>query len=159
VYIYLLIIYLFIYFVFHYSKIPQRQNVLYVCTTPKYVETTHLSGKVYILEQQDRKSVLYRSANILKHYYCYFTHLIALCEPPLWSSGQTSWLQIQRSRVQSRITAELLEWKSSGSSSRKPRLTAVEIRWANHATTYIRKKLALTSPTSGGRLRTKATEF
>jgi hypothetical protein len=45
--------------------------------------------------------------------------------------------------------------------SRKPKLTAVGIRWADHATPSIRKKLALTSPTRGGRsvgivrLRTK----
>jgi hypothetical protein len=49
--------------------------------------------------------------------------------------------------------------------SRKPRLTAVGIRCADHATPSTRKKLALTSPTSGGRsvdivrLRTTATEF
>jgi hypothetical protein len=49
--------------------------------------------------------------------------------------------------------------------SRKPKLTAVGIRCADHATPYIRLKLALTSPTSGGRsvgtvrLRTKATEL
>jgi hypothetical protein len=48
--------------------------------------------------------------------------------------------------------------------SRKPRLTAVEIRCADYATPSTRKKLVLTS-TSGGRsvgivrLRTKATEF
>jgi hypothetical protein len=64
-----------------------------------------------------------------------------------------------------RITEELLEWKSISSGSRKPRLTAVGIRCADHATPSISKKLALTSPTSGGRsvrivrLRTKATEF
>jgi hypothetical protein len=46
--------------------------------------------------------------------------------------------------------------------SRKPRLRAVGIRCADHATPSIRKKLALTSPTSGGRsvsivrLRTKS---
>jgi hypothetical protein len=63
------------------------------------------------------------------------------------------------------ITGELLEWKSSSSASRKPRLTAVEIRCADHATPSIRKKSALTSPTSGGRsvsivrLRNKVTEF
>jgi hypothetical protein len=45
--------------------------------------------------------------------------------------------------------------------SRKPRLTALGIRCADHATPSIRKMLALTSPTSGGRsvgivrLRTK----
>jgi hypothetical protein len=50
-----------------------------------------------------------------------------------------------------RITEELLEWKSSGSSVESPRLTAVGIRCADHATPSIRKELALTSPTSGGR--------
>jgi hypothetical protein len=64
-----------------------------------------------------------------------------------------------------RIIEELLEWKSSGSRSRKERLTAVGIRFADHATPSIRKKLALTSPTCDGRsvgivrLRAKATEF
>jgi hypothetical protein len=52
-----------------------------------------------------------------------------------------------------------------GSGSRKPRLTAVGIRCADHATPSIHKKLALNSPTSGGRsvgivrLLNKATEF
>jgi hypothetical protein len=38
-----------------------------------------------------------------------------------------------------RITEELLEWKSSGSESRKARLTAVGIRWADHTTPSFRK--------------------
>jgi hypothetical protein len=38
-----------------------------------------------------------------------------------------------------RITEELLEWKSSGSGSRNPRLTAVGIRCADHATPSIAK--------------------
>jgi hypothetical protein len=64
-----------------------------------------------------------------------------------------------------RITDELPEWRSSGSGSRKPRLTAVGIRCAVHATPSILKKLSLTSPTSGGRsvsivrLWTEATEL
>jgi hypothetical protein len=37
------------------------------------------------------------------------------------------------------ITEELLEWKSSGFGSKKPRLTALGIRCADHATTSIRK--------------------
>jgi hypothetical protein len=81
-----------------------------------------------------------------------------ILRPPLWSSGQSSSLQIQRSRFRFPalphflrssgsvplslvgITEELLEWKSSGSGSRKPRLTAVGICCADHASPCIRKK-------------------
>jgi hypothetical protein len=62
------------------------------------------------------------------------------------------------------VTEELLEWKNSGSGSRKSGLMAVGIRRADHATHYP-QMLALTSPTSGGRsvgmvrLLTKTTEF
>jgi hypothetical protein len=62
------------------------------------------------------------------------------------------------------ITEELLEWKGSGSGSRKSRLTAVGIRCADQATPSS-QKLVLTSPIGDGRsvgivrLQTKATEF
>ena len=55
--------------------------------------------------------------------------------------------------------------KSSGSRFRKQRLTDVGTRCANHVTPLYPQKLALTSPTGGGRSvgmvrsRTKATEF
>ena len=55
--------------------------------------------------------------------------------------------------------------KSSGSRSRKQRLTAVGTPCADHVTPLYPQKLALTSPTGGGRsvgivrVRTKATEF
>jgi len=58
-----------------------------------------------------------------------------------------------------------LNEKSSGSRSRKQRLTAVGTRCADHVTPLYLQKLALTSPTGGGRsvgivrVRTKATEF
>jgi hypothetical protein len=104
--------------------------------------------------------------------------------PPLWSSGQSSWLQIQRSGIDSpryqifrevvglergplsRVSTseELLGRKSSGS--------GLEIRKCGHrdpshwprGILYL-QKLALTLPTSGGcsvgvfRSRTQATEF
>jgi hypothetical protein len=104
--------------------------------------------------------------------------------PPLWSSGQSSWLQIQRPQVRFptlrdflrssgsgtgplslvRVTKEILGWKSSGSGSKNPRLTAVGVRCVDHASPSP-QKLALSSPTSGGRsvvivrLRTKGTDF
>ena len=55
--------------------------------------------------------------------------------------------------------------KSSGSGPEKQRLTAVGILCADHVTTLYPQKLALTSPTGGGRSvgivrsRTKVTEF
>jgi len=58
-----------------------------------------------------------------------------------------------------------LNEKSSGSRSRKQRLTAVGTRCADHVTPLYPQKLAITSPTGGGRsvgivrVRTKATEF
>jgi hypothetical protein len=60
---------------------------------------------------------------------------------------------------------ELLGQKITGSRSRKKRLTAVGTRCADHVTLLYSQKLALTSPTGGGRSvgivrsRTKATEF
>ena len=109
---------------------------------------------------------------------------MCVCDgPPLWSSGQSFWQQIQRSWVRSPALPDFLSssgsgtgssWgqlrgylneKSSGFRSRKQRLTAVGTRCADHVTPLYPQKLALTSLTGGGRsvgifrVRTKATEF
>jgi hypothetical protein len=101
-----------------------------------------------------------------------------------WSNGQSSYLQIQRSGFDSlryQIFWEavglgrghLASWVQSRSYLKeevatwvqKSENTAVRIRHADHPAPSIRKKLTLTSPTSGDhsydvvRSRTQATEF
>jgi hypothetical protein len=104
---------------------------------------------------------------------------------PLSSSCQSSWLQIQRSRVRFTALPDFLRNSGSRTGSTKPREynwgaawkkkvaapvskaenTAVGIRYADHVAALYSQKLALTSPTSGGRSiclvlsLTKATEF
>jgi hypothetical protein len=104
--------------------------------------------------------------------------------PPLWSSGQSSWLQIQRTGFDFRryqifwkvvglkrgpvslmsTTEELIERKSSGSGlESRDYCRRNQSRWTSG--TLYRQELALTSPTIGVRLvgkvrpRTQATEF
>jgi hypothetical protein len=103
--------------------------------------------------------------------------------PPLWSSGQSSWLQIQRpgfdyGRLQIwkavglkrgplslvSTTEELLERKSSSSDLENREYGGRDpSRWPRG--THYPQKLALTSPTIGGRSvdivrsRTQTTEF
>jgi hypothetical protein len=113
-----------------------------------------------------------------------FQILITHNWPPLWSSGQSSWLQIQMSGFDFQrrhifwevmglergplslvsTTGELLGRESCGSGL-ETEITAVRIHRADYATTLYPKNLALTSPAIGGRSvgivrsRTKATEL
>jgi hypothetical protein len=109
------------------------------------------------------------------------TH-ITVTRPPLWSSGQSSWLQIQRSGFDSRgyqgkvvvlerdplslasTTEELFERKSSGSGLESREYDRRDPSSWPRGTLYP-QRLPLISPTSGGisvgivRLRIEATKF
>jgi hypothetical protein len=54
--------------------------------------------------------------------YAYvFIHLILKFGPPLWSSGQSFWLQIQRSRVRFPTLPDFLRSSGSGTGYTQPR--------------------------------------
>jgi hypothetical protein len=48
-------------------------------------------------------------------------HLFVYVGPPLWSSGQSSWLEIQRSRVRFPALPDFLRNSGSGTGSTQPR--------------------------------------
>jgi hypothetical protein len=50
-----------------------------------------------------------------------FDQVAVQCRPPLWSSGQSFWLQIQRSRVRSPALPDFLSSGGSGTGSTQPR--------------------------------------
>jgi hypothetical protein len=53
----------------------------------------------------------------------YWTVYLKVCSsvgPPLWSSGQSSWLQIQRSRVRLPALPDILRGSGSGTGSTQP---------------------------------------
>jgi len=47
--------------------------------------------------------------------------VVAVVGPPLWSSGQSFWQQIQRSRVRSLALPDFLSNSGSGTGSTQPR--------------------------------------
>ena len=64
-----------------------------------------------------------------------FVRFICLDWPPLWSSGQSFWLQIQRSRFRSPALPDFLSSSGSGTGSTQPR----EVNWG---ATWIEKVAA-----------------
>jgi hypothetical protein len=109
--------------------------------------------------------------------FCLFVNYIL---SPLWSSGQSSWLQIQGSRFRFPALPDFLRNSGSGTGSTQPRQDNWGATWKESLENRIngrgdslrwprdtidQLKLALTWPTSGGssvgivRWRTKAPEF
>ena len=66
-----------------------------------------------------------------RFYVCYMTE----GGPPLWSSGQSFWLEIQRSRVRSPALPDFLSSSGSGTESTQPR----EPREVNWGATWMKK--------------------
>jgi len=59
---------------------------------------------------------------LVLHSWLYdFVGLVLYTGPPLWSSGQSFWLQIQRSRVRSPALPDFLSSSGSGTGSTQPR--------------------------------------
>jgi hypothetical protein len=107
----------------------------------------------------------------------HFCNPILFARPPLWSSGQRSWLQILEVRIFREVVGlergplslvstveELLGRNSSGSGLERRKYGRRDPWWWTCNTLYPHK-LALISPTSGGRSvgivcsRTQATEL
>jgi hypothetical protein len=94
-------------------------------------------------------------------------HLYLPSGQPLWSSGRSFWIRIQRARVRFSLVStieELLGRKNSGSGLEiREHCRRDPSRWPRG--TLYPQKLALTSPTSGGssvgtvHSRTQATEI
>ena len=51
----------------------------------------------------------------------YLCNAMKTIRPPLWSSGQSFWLQIERSRVRSPALPDFLSSSGSGTGSTQPR--------------------------------------
>ena len=63
----------------------------------------------------------YRGPGFDPRRYQIFAHYVLRTRPPLWSSGQSFWLQIQRSRVRSPALPHFLSSSGSGTGSTQPR--------------------------------------
>jgi hypothetical protein len=152
-------------------------NWIYICYVEESRPRLWSSGQNSWLHNGDVLCFLWGTNWI---YICY----VEESRPPLWSSGQSSWLQIQRSGLDSRhyqisrevvdlergplslvsTIEELLGRKSSGSGLERREYGSKDPSRSPRCTLYP-QKLALNSPTSGGRYvgivrsRTQATEF
>ena len=54
-------------------------------------------------------------------FYLPYIYIYIYIGPPLWPSGQSFWLQIQRSRVRSPALPDFLSSSGSGTGSTQPR--------------------------------------
>jgi len=65
--------------------------------------------------------VTFTEGSNLRIVFSFFIGYIYIPRPPLWSSGQSFWLQIQRSRVRFPALPDFLSSSGSGTGSTQPR--------------------------------------
>jgi hypothetical protein len=75
-----------------------------------------MERKLYNFKHIFSKILFHNSIRFIK-----FTRCIIRVRPPLWSSGHSSWLQIQRSRVRFPSLPDFLNSSGSGMGSTQPR--------------------------------------
>jgi hypothetical protein len=147
--------------VIQYDTMLSASNIVSVSSdNTNYSEVVHILT-IYIFCYWMASDVTYRYSvdSINRPFRCF----IYITGPPLWSSGQSSSLLIQRSGFDFRryqifrgvvglergplslvTTIEDLEEKKLRLRSKKPRLRPQEIRRADYATALFPQKLALT---------------
>jgi hypothetical protein len=89
-----------------------RQEICHILWNPKVLCYVHISPTLVI-------AIHMTPINALPSYF------FKIPWPPLWSSGQSFWLQIQRSRVRSPALPDFLSSSGSGTGSTQPR----EVNW------------------------------
>jgi hypothetical protein len=108
----------------------QRVEVHSPGTAEPTLSTPHCSTSTTVcvsMIAMDVKSFLNGSCSHLKTEYFagvsgdYFLNYVIESRPPLWSSGQSSWLQIQRSQVRFPALSHFLRSSGSGTGSIQPR--------------------------------------
>jgi hypothetical protein len=133
--------------------------------------------------QAKRQATGMVSPYIYIYIYIYIYACLCTCWSPLWSSGQSSWLQIRRPGFDSRhyqekkivglergqlslvSKTEVILDRKVAAPVYKTDNTALGIRHADHVAPSIRKRLVIISPTSCGRSvgiglsRTQTMEF
>jgi hypothetical protein len=112
-----------------YNKLQSRPEIQWIAVTPVTVSHNnfrHLSQTFsYFYGQGDRcrtnavAEIIHDVCSI--YMLIYFCHIIL----PLWSSGQSSWLQIQRSQVRFPELPDFLRSSGSGTGSTQAR----EYKW------------------------------
>jgi hypothetical protein len=105
-------------FLFYYAQILSQLNNLNLATTCTSLWLSNISSAVWsvILSCTDQSCMIHSWDTIL-HYACSLSASIlhwSIVRPPLWSSGQSSWLQIRRPGFDFRYYQKKKEWIRNG---------------------------------------------